>query len=255
MASLHYPLDGYRLSARQQSEEDYLYLRLERECMRRLGFDFLSDLTSQIDKRVATKDEIASRRYGITDLSVARTAGYGLSAAAAGSHEPQSRDDLPPAERAVLIGTAKNGPIGGCAGEASRQLDLDHKTPANARTVNDMTAEAFKRTQSDPRVQAVFATWSHCMSAMGFTYANPIVAAGDPRWHKESASPGELELATAKADIMCKVNTNLIGVEYAAEADWQNVEISQNAGALEKISRSVAARGAELAKLMHQMPA
>jgi hypothetical protein len=254
MASLRYPLDGYRLSARQQAEEDYLYLKLERECMHRLGFDFLPGLTSRIDERVAIKNEIASRRYGITDLSIVRTAGYNLTAAAAGPHEPQSRDDLPPVERAALIGTAKTGPVGGCVGEASRELDLNQKAQTNARTVNDMAEEAFRRTQSDPRVQAVFASWSRCMSTMGFIYGNPIVAAGDPRWHKGSGSPSKLELATAKTDIACKVSTNLIGVEYATEADWQNIEISHNASTLRRISRSVADRRAELEKLMRRMP-
>jgi hypothetical protein len=54
-----------------------------------------------------------------------------------------------------------------------------------------------------------------------------------------AAPPTALEVQTAKVDVACKYRTNLLGVAYAVQADYQNALIESNAQQLAAIKAQV----------------
>jgi len=249
-ADLRYPLDAYELTPRQAAERDYLGQRFERACMRRFGFDFLPGLSNDVDRATATAKEFSSRRYGITALPIAKVYGYGLSPTTTGTAAPQSADSLPRPEVAVLTGQAHGAPAGGCVGEAARTVGTSLVSDADARTVAQIGQDAFLHAKSDRRVRAVFAAWSRCMARKGYSYSDPFRAAGDPRWQGKNAAPSALELAVAHADISCKAATNLVGITFAVEADYQNAAVAKNATTLARVRKELAAQAGTLEALL-----
>lgn len=240
--SLHYPLDAYQPTPRDMAESWYLYRRTERDCMRKSGYNFLSDLTTQaLDQQVRTIDEFNSRRYGITDLSIARKYGYQLSPAVKGPGKPGSMRDLPSAQQQALAA---------CLQQAARVVSLDPSSQADAELVDDIGLKAFQQTEADPRVKTVFTAWSRCMTGLGYAYTDPYQAAADRRFGHDTAGPSAFELAIAQADISCKAKTNLVNVAFRVEADHQNAAIGENRALLERVKKELATQEQRLATLM-----
>jgi hypothetical protein len=74
------------------------------------------------------------------------------------------------------------------------------------------------------------------MRGRGHHYPTPLAAAADPRFRRGPVSSSEI--ATARDDIACKRQTNLVGVWSAAEADLQRADIAAHRPALERLRRS-----------------
>ncbi len=78
---------------------------------------------------------------------------------------------------------------------------------------------------ADSDVTKVDALWADCMQASGFTARVPRQI-GEGPWNEPR--PGKLEIDTAKADVACKIETNLVAVyekslfEHFAEAEERN---------------------------------
>jgi hypothetical protein len=103
-----------------------------------------------------------------------------------------------------------------------------------AALVAQLRLESFERAQADPRVRKVFAEWSSCMRASGYVYATPFRPA-----FNLAAPPTAREVHAAKADVACKYRTNLLGVAYAVQADYQNALIASHAQPLAAIKAQV----------------
>lgn len=67
----------------------------------------------------------------------------------------------------------------------------------------------------DEGYQAAVAQWRDCMAEQGYTYADPIEAVTA---FQEERAPSERQIETAKADVACKVSTNLVGIGLRAQA-------------------------------------
>jgi len=252
-AALHLPLDAYALSDAQEAVDEYLGLFLEKACMARLGFSFLPGLNAGYAARDARAFvEFDSRLWGISNPAQARLYGYHLPPWAQQAHNsrPQSLGSLSPGEQVALLGiqlTKQQGggsaserppgvPVGGCRGLAQREAaatgvgDVDQTTAIIAQ----LRLESFERARADPRMRKVFAEWSSCMRASGHRYSTPF----KPTFNM-AAPPTAREVRTAKADVACKYRTNLLGVAYAVQADYQNALIQAHAQQLATIKAQV----------------
>ena len=105
--------------------------------------------------------------------------------------------------------------------QAEQQVSarLGRAARATPPLVAQISEESFARTRSDPRTLAVFSKWSACMSAHGYSYSNPFQPAASVN---QSATPTQTEIQTAMTDVACKRKTNLLGITYAVQADYQN---------------------------------
>lgn len=232
------PLDAYLAGTLKWHVPDLAINRLGRDCMRRLGLDWPVIAYVQAD----TTAPIYGRRYGIFDADRVARHGYKpLPAPNGGSADGEKgpRQEREPTEVEVAVWTGRgeskvNGlpvPEGGCGAEALRTLAGGIK-PTETR-VEMLAGEAHHRAEQHSRTVATFARWSQCMSGRGFNYRRPPDANDDPRWNTDHATPAEIE--TAKADVACKLETNLVGVWYAAEVAYQKRAIEKNAARLQAI--------------------
>ncbi len=88
---------------------------------------------------------------------------------------------------------------------------------------------------TDPRVVAANRQWSACMQTAGFNYPDPSAALSDAKWQSPPAS-GQTsppptsadEIATATADIDCKISTNLVGIDTAVQSAYDNQYIESH---------------------------
>jgi hypothetical protein len=259
-AQLQLPLAAYELSNLQQSEADYLVFLLEKSCMARLGFEYLPGLSSAYEAQsTRTFDEFDSRLWGVSDAVVVREYGYHLPSWVEGTGKPETMGSLPPAAQLALTGRSVGGaqasgvggsgiPRGGCAGQANQKVAaaLGSAEGAVPPLVAQISLESFDRARSDPRVLAVFAKWSACMRAHGYDYANPFQP---PAVANQSRPPTQAEIQTAVTDVGCKLKTNLLGVTYAVQSDYQNQLINQNAPQLAQIKAQVQQQAKALVSL------
>lgn len=273
-AQLELPIAAYELSEMQSQEEQYVKQRLIQACMLKYGFSYLPELSSSsVPDGVRILQEFDSRRYGVSDMRVAREYGYHVPPWTMGTGQPDLKAQLSPAELLVLAGpvggahavggsavVAGRGstrvPPGGCEGEANNELaaaGIDEEAQAGASNesslAQDIEGQAFTQAQSDPRVLAVFVAWSACMRRHGYDYSTPFKAAADPQWNMSSPAT-RTEIQTAETDVSCKQKTNLLGITFAVESDYENAAIAKNALALAQVKYRVAAQARMLERLM-----
>ncbi len=261
-AQLQLPLDAYMLGDTQAAAAEYVSFLLRKACMAKLGFDFMPALSSgYVANGARIIQEFDSRLWGVSNLVQARLYGYHLPPWTQGaSTGPQPLGTLPAAEQVALIGRAvgpgsgaatagraASVPAGGCVGQARREAASAGLGTVEGRTaplVSQLQLESFDRTQSDPRVLAVFAKWSACMRAAGYAYSTPFKPA-----FSMSAAPTRAEIQTAVTDVTCKMKTNLLGVTYAVQSDYENDLIDKDAQQLAQIKTEIRQQASALVTL------
>jgi hypothetical protein len=256
------PINAYELTPAQAAQEKYLTERATQVCMGNFGLTYDPGLSaSAVSQGVQIDQEFQSRMYGVSDPAAVRTYGYHLPTWTQGTAAPDLISALPPAELSVLEGSVPSYdgravPQGGCRGWAADQL-TELGIDTSTGQPNESTAESqvvqiqtnsFEQAQSDPRVLAVFGEWSACMRTHGDSYRTPFDAAGDPRW--ATSAPTAPEIATAEQDLACKTQVNLLGVDSAVVADYQNTAISANSTVLATAKAQVAEQGTSLLRAM-----
>jgi hypothetical protein len=83
----------------------------------------------------------------------------------------------------------------------------------------------------DSRVRAAITAWAQCMSDHGFNYTDPL----EPLNEFQSESPASSrQIATATADVDCKIDTNLVGIAVTVEDAYDQVYIEQHSAELEE---------------------
>jgi len=254
------PIASYQLTPAQLGEEQYLTQRLTQACMSGYGIDYLPTLSEQlVTQNVDIAEEFDSRWYGVSDSSAVQSYGYHLPTWTQGMTAPAK---LPAVGGDVLTGAVtsydhKTVPAGGCLSEVSKELSqagLDTQTQESGGSgpgtlIGDIQSSAFQSAQSDPRVTAVFGTWSACMSSHGYHYSTPFTAAADPRW-SAAAKAGPVELATAEQDLRCKQQVNLLGVEFTVVSAYQNAGLTHDAHSLAGVRTELATQAAAISRLM-----
>lgn len=251
MAEIRFPFDAYQLTPEQQAEQSFVHTVIRTRCERRTaagaaGPDKASDsAAAQIHTSVAITHEFASRRYGISDPTLAHTYGYQLSPKTLGVSRPKSVSDLSASERSTLAS---------CSADADRIVygSTAQQSGGTASALARQTRDAFAAAQKDPQVKTVVASWSACMKVHGYRYANPIEAAGDPRWSHQDSAPGTSEINVATTDVTCKSQANLLGVEAAVESTYQQHAIDTSAQLFTALKQTVTTDGARIQALMRQ---
>jgi hypothetical protein len=76
------------------------------------------------------------------------------------------------------------------------------------------------------------------MRAAGYSYDSPMAPAADPRF-RGPLSPAET--GTAVADVDCKGRTNLVGVWFTVESEYQRPLVHDHAAALTLAAAAVRA--------------
>jgi len=250
-ADLSLPLDAYQASTAEVSVLASGYRALLHRCMARYGFDF----PPPAGPGAAGPRTRNERRYGLTDPAAAASRGYRYGNGDRPTEPARpARVALAPAEQAALTGqggtktAGKPGPTGGCADVASRALSARSPAGANTDLPQVLSAQSLTQSRQDPRVQAVTRQWAACMKARGYRYATPFEPAGDPRFRGPLTAA---ETATAKADVACKQQTNLVGVWFAVESALQRTLIDRDATALDLAVQATKAQLAAARAALH----
>lgn len=101
-----------------------------------------------------------------------------------------------------------------------------------ALTITESLPNRGPQTPSnDTRWLAAERAWSKCMSGRGFRYRSPVDLMY--YWYDRGDAPlGAAELSSAKADLDCKRQTNLVGIGSAVQAAYDQLYIEKNQAAL-----------------------
>ncbi len=206
-----------------------------------LGYHHLPTVSERlVAQEVRTTAEFDSRRYGITDLSIASQYGYQLSPAVKGADGTKS----------LTKSAVERKALSSCARSANSGLRIDSATRADMAVVVQLDQKGFQQAETDPQVKAVFNAWSRCMAGLGYSYADPYKAAADHRFEHSSIKPSALEVAVARADIFCKQKTDLVRIVTSVESEHQSTLIAQNRATLARAKKEVAHQRQILASLL-----
>ena len=215
---------------------------LTQQCMAARGFVYTSQASPS---QVQTLFQTAEYGFGVTSPADASTYGYGQPKTSASRPGPaflggfSTFGDLAKQPRAwvqALLGFAPGARISrvrrpGCLQQASQEL---YAKGGLSDPVPQIAFQASQWTQSDPRVRAVDAAWSRCMTRAGYHYASPQQAA-DRGW---PSKPTPAETATAPADVRCKQQVNLANTWLTVEAAYQTALIRENLATLTSLQSS-----------------
>jgi hypothetical protein len=215
---------------------------LTQQCMAARGFVYTSQASPS---QVQTLFQTAEYGFGVTSPADASTYGYGQPKTSASRPGPaflggfSTFGDLAKQPRAwvqALLGFAPGARISrvrrpGCLQQASQEL---YAKGGLSDPVPQIAFQASQWTQSDPRVRAVDAAWSRCMTRAGYHYASPQQAA-DRGW---PSKPTPAETATATADVRCKQQVNLANTWLTVEAAYQTALIRENLATLTSLQSS-----------------
>ncbi|MEO5877596.1 MAG: hypothetical protein ABIS86_02065 [Streptosporangiaceae bacterium] len=238
------PMDAYWPTDNYRSRITWAINWSARQCLRRYGLD-LPKAASAVP-RTQIPGLALVRSYGVADPARAAAYGYGFAPApgddGASMDPPESRQyrDMNKTEYSVFFGrvTAYDGlpvPPGGCLQEAQRSLG---DTPALSwPEVDALSQRALKYTLADSRVNAVTLQWHDCMRRAGFLYASPQRASTDPAWQHTLTTR---ETDTAKADVTCKQQTNLLGLSLTVQAAYERQLIGRNSTVLTPLKAQLA---------------
>lgn len=254
--TIELPLDPYQLRSDELALIDNASDVLVAQCMKDRGFEFTPAV------RRSYGDLGNSRRYGISSLDDATSIGYGAEELSnAGDILDQQRSASLSSE--AIIALNGDGSGSGCRQSAYAQLagvtelqKLQGSVDAAAR----ISSATWESSRQDKRVSRAIDAWSKCMSRAGYSYASPLDAMADKRWSQGSTnqsedgqatlSAGEDELRTARADVACKDEVNLLGVWASVEADLQKDQLEENQGVLAEVASTKAAALASAARVL-----
>jgi hypothetical protein len=231
---LRLPMRDYELGAAELDLVTDARRILMQRCMAEFGYTVEIERTTPSAYGPPTSSE---RRYGITDLALAREHGYGLGERDPSRQAQPERPELTADQQTVLFGRGrsevggKRVPDRGCAGAAGRELQRD-AAGADLSLPQNTWVTTFEESRGDSRVSAAIGAWSRCMERQGHHYPDPLAAASDP------VAGGEVtdaQRALAVADIGCKAEVNLVGVWSTVEAAYQRRAIDANRAAFDAV--------------------
>jgi len=159
-------------------------------------------------------------RYGIHDAEEARANGY--------HPDPEAQQAYDDALALDQSGNTDRNALRSCVEQADGGVPRLAVSPL----VNEIGGYSYQMARETPEVQKVFKQWSECMKTKGYTYAQPMDAAEDPRF-VTSDTAIQLEKDTAVADVACRDEFQVEKTWFDAEARVQEQEISKSRQELE----------------------
>lgn len=204
--SLVLPLTQYVASGDQMTEQLTARNLLVSRCMQKSGFQYTPPVGITSPPLGADPGRGTAYDFGITSMTLAQKYGYEALNPFSPA-QPAPRPQLP-----VHLSAAEQAALTSCDQSVHRLRGMPH-IPQLAQTLQE---QAWQKTLAGPTAQALFKRWSSCMAASGYNYANPLQAAageigdsdGPSQW--SGASPSQLEIQTAVADVTCKNKTGLV---------------------------------------------
>ncbi|HEY3477852.1 MAG TPA: hypothetical protein VGL02_03030 [Streptomyces sp.] len=230
-SDVEFPLAAFRTRPDEQLTLGRAYDRAVQGCLARYGIDY------PLPERTATPN--FDRPIGVISADEAARFGYKSPHAAdiAATDRAKAAEKTPDAVTlGVLSGAGKstvNGvtvPVGGCAAQAQHAL-AEHN-PSQENRVIALVSESYTRAEADSRVVAAFGRWRTCMNAAGFDYRDPWAANNDPAFG--TGEPTAQEIATARADVACRVRENVTGTWLAVIIAYQKRLVSQHQSDLDR---------------------
>ncbi|WP_265558862.1 hypothetical protein [Streptomyces hygroscopicus] len=262
VTGLHLPIEKYMLSAPQTAAYGHVYAAGIRACMRRFGFDYPVGVLPSAGSDPVQRLAVLYRRYGITDAAAARTWGYHLPSDSGASAPPAL--NLSQRAREVLLGRRADGgsgrvwnvPDGGCAGESARAIDGD--TPVDTQPghgdsgiVARVKGESFRSSLADERVKTAIRSWAACMKGHGYQDSDPLNAGVDMTAVR-SPGPNAAEVRKAVTDVACKKSTNLTGIWFAVESQYQDTAIARHTAEIDRAGRARDVQAANVRRLLRR---
>ncbi|WP_344290375.1 hypothetical protein [Streptomyces synnematoformans] len=229
------PLEKYMVTYAEEMAVQEARDNIELLCMRRFGFsDWATEPIGTSPPPASTAANMP-RRYGLTDLAVARQYGQHPPETGSESTPPASRED--PAALAVYEGVKKDGtelksyndrtvPEDGCLGEVQKTLPNIDPT-----LVEELNARSFTESQGVPAVREAMDVWSSCMNVRGFDVAS--VWDVENLYDETTTSASQDEIRLAVAEVECKQQSDLVGVWFREESAIQERLITENKEPLE----------------------
>ncbi|MFI1106202.1 hypothetical protein [Streptomyces melanogenes] len=252
------PLIRYQPTTEQARTIRQARETLIEQCARRYGITLTPDPElpplgpkNQMDWRygIHERDLTERRGYQVDDKQQAR---YDAALQAQSSRPRPPRDTpvvvngtkLPPEALAATSADAQKGivagkpvPDGGCSGEANRALGTS--TQGFAPLVDRLMNASYPQSMKEPDVKDVFARWSACMRARGFSYSAPMDANDDPAFRASPSGVSRHEIDTALADLDCRTTHRVAEVWHGAEARIQAHAVTENASDLATARRDL----------------
>jgi hypothetical protein len=206
------PVDMYLPSAADFIQLNAIQVTTTNTCLAAAGEESM-----QVQGDIATVDQDAvsdrvsrSSLWGAFDPADMQTYGYA---------SPPSRDDslglmFPNSQTGTVCVRKGQNAVGGASG-------------AHLVDESVLPAGGPPAPIQDSRVVAAYRSWSQCMRESGYTYSDPVAAMlAWPRSAGHAAS--NQEIATASADNLCKVSTNLVGITLAVQLAYDQRYIDQH---------------------------
>ncbi|WP_426367299.1 hypothetical protein [Streptomyces sp. E-08] len=245
------PMQAYRPTTEQTRTLARAEQKLVGRCLEEFGIDW----KPAPELPAIGPKNMLDWRYGIHDAVMSAKFGYQVDPAQRDRYEralreadarPRLSDDAqlvlggsdvpaevrqkagPEARRDFYAG--RRIPEGGCFGEARRTLG--GSSQAVSPLVQRLTNDSYPASTQDPRVKTVFARWSACMKAKGYTYPAPMAANDDPRFRPRPEGVSRTEVDTALADLDCRATYRVAEVWHDAETRIQRAAVQSNAKAL-----------------------
>lgn len=231
---IHRPIDRYTLSV---ADARILHRGAQiaiADCMKRFGFPPepgpAADMT-------AAAQQVRSRSavYGFFSPQTAAQNGYSIHQKLPAEVGVPAPADQAEVDEGVLpdgtVATSYHGmpiPKGGCIHAGLAEVGGSPPLPLDISPLPD---HGPRVPSTDPRLTAVDAAWSKCMSNRGYRYVTPVDAISDPKWRASQTTTPD-EIATATADIECKQATNLVGIAVAIESAYDDQYIASHTDAL-----------------------
>lgn len=172
---------------------------------------------------------VRSDLWGFFDTDRAKVATYGYHRSAA--------------EPGMLMGGVPTGAdatvLQACREAAEGGLPSDGGVLALAGT-RSLPNRGPQVPTNDSRWVAAVADWAKCMAEHGFPdYPTPLDAIGNHEWYQASGVVTPKEIATASADIECKLKINLVGIGLAVQRAYDQQYIEANRDALAKYKQQL----------------
>ncbi|MEW2400685.1 hypothetical protein [Streptomyces sp. NPDC046862] len=260
------PLAAYDMSGDDGRTVNRASWTLARQCMVRLGFDSLRNLSTDpapdwpqrpagtaVAMLIAYSDDL---RYGIRDPEQAARYGYQGARADYERDHPERKWTL--SEYLALTGMFVGDdprtvhghriPERGCLGEADREI-YGWNPQDRIDPVWHLKSKSLQQAMRDPAWGKADKAWSACMRKAGYRYANPADAVtGSDRKRQELRErladpeydlnkPSALEKKTATADARCKQRTGYVRTVHAIDVRIQLRLVAENRAKLEKQQR------------------
>jgi hypothetical protein len=194
-------------------------------CMKDFGFSYGAPIVQGLTEAAARR-RTRNPMYGLFDMNAAKTSGYQLVLPPDQPSTGSRVAPLSPDEIGVLTGMSATGqpmktfagkgiPDGGCEKVGRTAIGGSMPAPDEAALPDG----GPKVPANDSRIVDAVTQWSECVRAKGFHYSSPIAAMNDQKW-QTGDTVSSAEIATATADVACKVSINLIGTAVAVQTAY-----------------------------------